>query len=141
MNDNDVGEIKNIVTTLDALGRDKKFELCAELFLRAQENDHQIGTSDYDMRFLMLIMILDALLIPDQKSSKKIFAKRGSNILRGKNVTKNELEKYYQLRCNIIHNGFSDEFDRSPLDHSKCLADIARKTMRVYLVDISRFAW
>jgi len=83
-----------------------------------------------DVRFLLLMILLDLLYVPDGYSSAKKMASRISNILKNHQITHQEVCDLYYIRNEIIHDGKSDRLTDN--DFYK-ITEIVCQSLNLYL--------
>ncbi len=133
---NDHIELRELYKALEQKEYDKKLEGALSHFSRALENIPYKADNRIDLRFILLITVLDLLYIPDGNSTSDKMASRISVLLSHLGVTHQRVCSLYKIRNKIIHDGgcptlsWKDFFD---------LTEIVRGSLIFYLKDSTVF--
>lgn len=126
----DLTKLKEIYSLLEKNKNDTKLTGALLHFSRALENIPYNRNVQKDVRFLLLMIVLDLLYIPDGNSRAKIMASRVSNILQGIGIAHAEVCNLYYIRNEIIHDGRADRLTDN--DFYK-ITEIVRQSLNLYL--------
>jgi len=137
LQDQDLIKIKSIYEQLEKNKSDKKLTGALLHFSRALENISYNKNARMDIRFLLLMIVLDLLYIPDGQSSARKMASRIFNILNVTGITHQEICDLYDIRNDIIHDGRSDRLTDN--DFYK-ITEIVRQSLNFYLINKKIFA-
>lgn len=130
----DITELQQIYSALNSLINDSELSGALLHYSRALENAPCNRGKQLDIRFLLLMIILDLMYIPDKNSKAKIMAYRVSSLLAIDWITYNKVCYLYQIRNAIIHDGKSDALTGRKFVE---LTEIVRHSLRRYLADAS----
>lgn len=132
-------DLKRVFRLLETKNGDARFELCANLFMRALSGDHL----SLDLRFLSLCIVLESLYLPEESGAELNFrlALRVANLLglhkygRSKEIFE-RVKKLYKIRSKIIHTGATDDLKANEFI---ALASIVQISLRLYLDGSNKF--
>lgn len=137
--DNDVSALQEICMLLEKCAQDKKFELCSRLYSRALYGDR----SPLDLRFLLLLMALESLYLPDRVAELKfrlsLFVAKVLKLYANADPTEiyETVRLIYDVRSQIVHNGCTDKLTQPLFSQA---TELVRKSLLIYLSEKELFS-
>lgn len=135
----DLGEIQGIFVLLEDRKDDDKLKLLGELYDRALQG----GNVEWDIRFLLLVIFLESLYLPDQEQELKFrlsvrVAKLLSNLGHGqaKEIFE-KMDKIYSIRSKLLHAGKGKGLT---YDIFSELTNIVRVSLALYIKNPDAFS-
>ncbi len=141
LNKKDLETIRKIFLLVEKNKEDKNFKLYSELYSRALLG----GKTKTDIRFLLLVISLECLYMPeDGYGKKRKISARAASILckfcklgKSEENIKREIKEIYEIRGELVHNGESNKLNNLVFME---LANYVRISLNLYLKDKNLFS-